>query len=281
MEIAIALVLFAILFVIWLAIPKREKVCIVSLVKEPHQFQTWIDYHKNIDKFYIFQDDDDEDFGVRDDRLILVKNWKDKLGFKWDDTKDEPINRNRKQRFAFEAGHRMAMQDDIKYIIHIDSDELLYGQDPSKVFSKYPEATVFHIQNEELAPTCHNYTNCFREGTRFHSDPDRFIGYGNGKAAGVVGKCRWYGPHYFRGGPSIDIPNEELVVLHYPACNLEETIKRSRQYGNFRDESGIWTDHHKETRDLLVECDGDCEERALFQFKKRMADDSSKKINVM
>jgi len=281
MEIALAFGLVAILFVIWFIKSRREKVCIVSLVKEPHQFQTWIDHHKNIDKFYIFQDDDDEELGVRDDRLILVKNWKDPLGFKWDDTKDEPINRNRKQRLAFEAGHRMAIQDNMKYIIHIDSDELLHGQDPSKVFSKYPEATVFHMKNEELAPTRHNYNNCFREGSRFHSDQDRFIGYGNGKAAGVVGKCRWYGPHYFRGGPSVDIPREELLVLHYPACNIEETIKRARQYGNFRDDSGTWTETQKEMRDGLVGCDGDCEERALYQFRKRMADDASKKIHVM
>lgn len=273
---AVLTALAAILFLNW----SRPKVCIVSLVKEPHQFQTWLDHHQTIDKFYIFLDDDAEEVDAWDPRLILVRNWKDRLGFKWNNAKDEPANRNEKQRLAFEEGQRMAATDGIKYIIHIDADELLLGDPPGEVFSRYPEALVFHMVNEELAPDRANYTNCFKEGQFFHENPQKFTAYGNGKGAGVVGRCTWHGPHFLKGGLSRDVPPEELRVLHYPSCNLYETIKRAKQYGNFKDDSAGWSVHHKQTRDALLNCDQNCEDLALDQFKKRMAGADAKYIRV-
>jgi len=71
-------------------------------------------------------------------------------------------------------------------------------------------------------------------------------------------------------------------VLHYPSCNIEETLKRARQYGNFKDDSAGWSIHHRETRDALVDCSGeDCEARAREVFTKRMAKASQyKTINI-
>ena len=274
LALAVALVLAIILFLNW----TRPKVCIVSLVKDPHQFQTWIDHHNTIDKFYIFLDDDSEELDAWDPRLIVVRNWKDRLGFKWNQAKDEPANRNEKQRLAFEEGQRMAEADGIRYIIHIDSDELLSGGPPAEVFSRYPDAHVFHMQNEELAPDRMDYHNCFKEGRKFHENPERFTAYGNGKGAGVVGLSVWHGPHFLKGVISQDIPPEELRVLHYPSCNIHETIKRAKQYGNFKDNSAGWSAHHKETRDVLLNCDQNCEDLAHEQFKKRMAGPDAKNL---
>lgn len=273
MEGAIALGLFLVVILVALWYMTWPKVCIVSLVKDPHQFQTWIDHHKTISKFYIFMDDDSEEFGVTDPRVILIRNWKDRLGFKWNNEKDEPANRNEKQRLAFDEGSRMAQQDGIRYIVHIDSDELLYGPaSPAEVFSRYPDSHAFHFKNEELAPDREDYHNCFKEGTKFHGDPRRFTAYGNGKSAGVAGMCTWFGPHFVKGQNAKEIPPEELRVLHYPSCNLQETIKRAKQYGKFQDQSAGWSEHHKETRDALVDCeDTVCELKAREQFKKRMA----------
>jgi len=274
LALAVTLVLAIILFLNW----TRPKVCIVSLVKDPHQFQTWIDHHNTIDKFYIFLDDDSEELDAWDPRLILVRNWKDRLGFKLDPGKDDPANVREKQRLAFEEGQRMAEADGIKYIIHIDSDELLSGGPPAEVFSMYPDAHVFHMQNEELAPDRMDYHNCFKEGRKFHENPERFTAYGNGKGAGVVGLSAWHGPHFLKGSISQDIQPEELRVLHYPSCNIQETIKRAKQYGNFKDNSAGWSAHHKETRDVLLNCDQNCEDLAHEQFKKRMAGPNAKNL---
>ena len=174
----------------------------------------------------------------------------------------------------------MAASDGVKYMVHIDSDELLWGKDPAKIFSRYPDSTSFHMKNEELAPDRMDYENCFLEGKTFHTDPTRYTAYGNGKAAGIVGQCSWHGPHYISGKNTVELPEHELKVLHYPSCNIRETLKRAKQYGNFEDDSAGWSDHHKETRDALMNCGSNCEEKAREVFKKRMADSSCKVIDI-
>lgn len=269
----------AILGVVWYVNFKRSKVCLVSLVKDPHQFQTWLDHNSNfVDKFYIFLDDDNETLQGWHPNLVVTRNWKDRLGFKWDHSKDEPANRNEKQRLAFEEAQRMAQRDGFQYIIHIDSDELLWGRDPVEVFLKYPDASVFHMKNEELAPDREDYFDCFKEGRKFHSDPSRYTAYGNGKSAGRVGHAEWFGPHFMKGQVSQEILPDDLKVLHYPSCNIQETIKRAKQYGNFKDNSAGWSTHHKETRDVLSNCDKNCEDLARAQFQKRMAGPEAKTI---
>jgi hypothetical protein len=276
LEVALIVCLALILVSLWYMNEKRDRVAIVSLVKEPHNMDTWISHHRdrmNIDRFYLFADDDDEDFG----NVQVVKNWKGRLGYSWDANLDEPANVRVRQELIFNEGQRLAQQDGIKYLVHIDSDELLWGRDPARVFSKYPDSTSFHMKNEELAPDRMDYQNCFLEGTKFHSDPSRFTAYGNGKAAGVVGRCSWFGPHYIKGQNTKELSEDELRVLHYPSCNINETLKRARQYGKFKDDSAGWSEHHKETRDALANCGEECEARAREVFTKRMATSSQYK----
>jgi hypothetical protein len=274
LEVLLIICLASILVCLWYLNENRDRVAIVSLVKEPHAIRTWVDHHKdrmNIDRFYIFADDDNEDLGISDPKVQVIKNWKDRLGYTRDSNLDEPANVRVRQELAFSEGQRMAARDGIKYLVHIDSDELLWGRDPAKVFAKYPESTSFHMKNEELAPDRMNYQDCFMEGTKFHSDPTRFTAYGNGKAAGLVGQCEWHGPHYLKGRNTKELSEDELRVLHYPSCNIQETLKRARQYGNFKDDSAGWSVHHRETRDALANCGEDCEAQAREVFTKRMA----------
>lgn len=256
---------------------------IVSLVKEPHAFRTWIEHHQDkmkISHFYIFLDEDSEDLGTFGPNVHFYRNWKERLGYKHDATIDEPANVRVKQDLIVKEGLRLAEKDRIKYIVHIDSDELLHGPRPaSEVFARYP-VDAFHMENIELAPDRMDYKNCFREGRFFHKNPERFIAYGNGKAAGVVGRSVPYGPHNFKGKRVQEILKDELVVLHYPSCNIEETMKRAKNYGKFKDDSAGWSDHHKETRDAMTSCSTDCRERAEKQFKKRMAGVDSYEIDV-
>ncbi len=284
MEVVLIILLAIVLIGLWYLNESRPKVAIVSLVKEPHAIQTWVDHHKNkmkIDKFYIFADDDQEDLGLVDSQVQIFKNWKDHLGYVRDSNIDEPANVRVRQELIFNEALRRAELDGVKYLIHIDADELLWGRPPADVFERYPDSAAFHMKNEELAPERMDYTNCFLEGHKFHSDPRRFTAYGNGKAAGRVGECTWHGPHYILGQNMKELPEDELKVLHYPSCNIQETIKRARQYGDFKDDSAGWSDHHKQTRDALKGCSGiECEIQAREIFSKRMADSSCKVINV-
>lgn len=280
-------IFFAILIVLFLLFYIQTKepsgTAIVSLVKDPHAFDTWVKYHKEnmgIDKFYIYLDDDSETL-ISDPSLHVQKNWKDRLGYQFDSKIDEPANVRVKQQLIVTDGLKKAQEDGIKYIVHIDSDELLYGPGTvTETFSKY-DTDAFHMKNSEMAPDRKDYKNCFMEGTLFHGDPSKFIAYGNGKAGGVAGKSNPNGPHNFTGQKGTTyIPEDELKVLHYPSCNIEETIKRAKNYGNFKDDSAGWSEHHKETRDELMNCDSDCKEKAEKQFEKRMAGSDAYQIDI-
>jgi len=262
-----------------------HKLAVVSLVKSPHAFETWFKYHKEImgvNKFYIFMDDENEKLEVNDPSLIVDQNWKDRLGYQFDSKIDEPANVRVKQDLIVREGMRMAEADNMKYIVHIDSDELLYGPRPaSQTFARYSESS-FHMKNIEMAPDRKDYKNCFLEGTYFHGDPTKFIAYGNGKAGGVIGKSEPNGPHQFKShsGGVAEIPEDDLKILHYPSCNIEETMKRAKNYGNFKDDSAGWSTHHKETRDVLANCDQNCKDKAEAQFEKRMAGPDAYKIEI-
>lgn len=262
---------------------KRHKTAIVTLVKDPHAFDTWVTYHKKkmgIDKFYVFLDDDRENIIIDDPALEVHRIWKDRLGFKFNDKIDEPANVRVRQDLIVREGLRLAARDDIKYMVHIDSDELLYGPQPAgRVFSSYP-VDAFHMKNAEMAPDRKDYQNCFLEGTWFHGDPTNFIAYGNGKGACVVGRAEPHGPHNFKGERVVELPDHELKVLHYPSCNIDETLKRAKNYGKFKDNSAGWSDHHKETRDVLTSCGSDCREKAESQFEKRMVGPDAYRVDL-
>lgn len=285
MELALLGAILILLVVIGVVIFRqpRHKTAIVSLVKDPHAFETWVTYHKEkmkIDKFYVFLDDEKEVLNFDDPALEVHRDWKGRLGFEFNDKIDEPANVRVKQQLVTEEGSRLAEKDGIKYLVHIDSDELLYGPRPAAdVFSSYP-ADAFHMKNSELAPDRKDYKNCFMEGTWFHGDPRKFIAYGNGKGAGVVGQSLPHGPHNFKGGRVVDVPEDELKVLHYPSCNIDETLKRAKNYGKFQDDSAGWSDHHKETRDVLTACGADCKEKAEAQFEKRMAGPDAYQVDL-
>lgn len=281
MECLLLLTVIIVLAMILILTRPLPKTAIVSLVKDPHAFDTWVTYHKEkmkVDKFYIFLDDDNEEIEYTDPSVIYFKNWKDRLGFTFNPDIDEPANVRVKQDLIVHEGIRLAKQDRMKYIVHMDCDELLYGPLPvSEVFNGY-SADAFHMSNIEMAPDQKNYKNCFLEGTRFHGDPSKFIAYGNGKSAGVVGKSEPHGPHHFKASRVVEVPEQDLKILHYPSCNIEETLKRAKNYGTFKDDSAGWSDHHKETRDALASCDTSCEEKAEKQFEKRMAGPDSVEI---
>ena len=170
MEVVLLLAFLAIVVILTFVVLSQtnvHKLAIVSLVKSPHAFETWFKYHKEImgvNKFYIFMDDENEKLEVNDPSLIVDQNWKDRLGYQFDSKIDEPANVRVKQDLIVREGMRMAEADNMKYIVHIDSDELLYGPRPaSQTFSRYSESS-FHMKNIEMAPDRKDYKNWLNGG---------------------------------------------------------------------------------------------------------------------
>lgn len=281
---------------------KNDRIGIVSMMKQPHQVLTWINYHLKIgaDKLYIFIDDpNDPAINIINDHInkndyndkimitIITEQWKKDNSCEDDNDKDKPQNWNVRQDRCVDNALKYAQNDKIDIIIHIDSDELLYSQNKKKlneIFNQYKNYNTFGIINYEMVPDKDDYINCFLENKQFRTGGKNYIAYGNGKSAGRVGFTRSNGPHeiiLMSGYNNKKIITEnDLVVLHYVSCNLDETIKKYKTYGDFKDDRWEWATLHLEARDTMKLCDSDCSDRAKDIFKKRMKKDDDKIINI-
>lgn len=274
----------------------NNKVGIVSMIKSPHHISTWINHHirLGIDKMYLFIDDpNDSSINVirslmnNKVRMIIIDDkWKRDNNYKKDDTKDEPLNWNVRQDICVNNALNYAKEDNINILIHIDSDELLYSQNNKKINELFDitKSNTFKIMNFEMAPDRDNYNNCFIENKYFRKNGDRYIAYGNGKGAGLVGKVKSNGPHEMINingeTKHITLDTQDLVVLHYVSCNLDEMIKKYKMYSNFKTDKWEWAKLHLESRDKLVDCQDDCIIKAKELFKKRMKNDKDDIVEI-
>jgi len=281
---------------------KGTKVGIASMMKQPHQLPTWIDYHLKMgaDKLYIFVDDPADPSielikdhsnknNYRDNiRVTIIDDqWKKDNKCEYDSNKDEPQNWNVRQDRCVDRALNYARDDKIDIIIHIDSDELLYSRNKKKlneIFNQHKSKDTFGISNYEMVPDKDNYTNCFLENKNFRMNGKNYIAYGNGKGAGRVGYAKSNGPHEIitiSGKENKqEIKPEDLVVLHYVSCNLDETVKKYKMYGNFKNDQWEWAQQHLDARDIMKSCNEDCTDRAKKIFEKRMKKDDDEIIQI-
>lgn len=285
-----------------------QKIGIVSMMKDPHHIETWIKHHINmgINKLYLFIDDPNDkcintinnllqlsDYRNKIRMIIIDDAWKKKNNYKKDPKKDEPLNWNVKQDMCVNNALSIAKLDDIEVLIHIDADELLYSQNNKKINEIFSmDYNTFKLKNYEMAPERDNYKNCFLENHYFRKHGINYIAYGNGKGAGVVGKVRSNGPHEmistirFRLFKSIHqkyIHENDLVVLHFVSCNVEEMLKKYKFYSNFSTNGWEWAKIHLESRDKLKNCynSKECEKIAKDLFKKRILSPLDNKNNIL
>lgn len=264
---------------------------IVSLIKDPHQIQTWIDYHISIgvSRFYLFLDDPNDINLIsylktkpQVTTVLITDDWKQKNGYIDKPEKDNPLNWNVRQDLAVKNGLELAEKDQVDILVHIDCDELIYIENSSHkllppIFAKYNNYTIFRFKNIEIAPDRNNYKNCFKEAHYFRTNGKNFIAYGNGKSGGKVGEVEPFGPHFMRAknketAKQVEIP--ELVILHYVSCNIEETLKKYKMYGNFKTDQWEWAKYHLSARDTLHSCKSieSCTKEAEKLFTQRMKD---------
>lgn len=252
---------------------------IVSTMKDPHQLQTWLDFHfkSGVSKVYIYWDSSDPPnisdprvfIQALDDDFLKSKDWHDNPDW------DNPLRTNAKQDLAVDDA---LSKKEVDYMFHIDSDELLYTPDQNipGVMSDHAseEVDTWSIENIELAPDADDYKNCFTEGKKFRRHGSNFVAYGNGKGCGKVGSSASFGPHRLRSTrdkPEAALPFERIRVLHFVSCNLEEYLKKYQQYGKFKDDKWEWAKFHTKSRDQLTMCEGEeCRARAKELFKDRL-----------
>jgi hypothetical protein len=274
--------LIPLLIILFLLLSYTKKKCtvgVVSTIKDPHQFDTWIKFHlkSGISKIYIYWDGENPptvsdprvSIQVMDDAFLKSKDWKENPDW------DNPLRTNAKQDLAVDDA---LSKNEVDYMFHFDADELLYtpDQDIPGVLSDYAseECDTWSIENIELAPDSGDYENCFTEGTKFRRHGSNFVAYGNGKGCGRVGHSASFGPHRLRSTrdrPEGSLPFERIRILHFVSCNIKEYLKKYQQYGDFKNDKWEWAQFHLKSRDQLKQCEGDsCMEKAREMFQDRL-----------
>jgi len=194
---------------------------------------------------------------------------------------DHRINVSGGSQVRNDAGHRMlirrqnenvvravqmCIQDGIEWLMHLDSDELLFSPMSGKVSPSWNALAAAGVgqvtfANHEVCPVW-IADNVFRDCIYFKANgrmPFNF--YGNGKsAARVTNRIRPDGPHRFQGYDGRHMHSSEAVILHYTCATYDLWLRKYRIRGEF---SNHWDDNktypidmpfHLRSRDVCRAC---------------------------
>lgn len=271
------------------------KIALVSTVKDPHKLADWICYHTKIgfNKIYlIFDEMDNVNMSIaKSYPQVQVITYDSDWLSKRKDMKTYPkfgptLNREVMSRQILNAEEAigLAEKDGMDWIVHIDSDEMIYlprKTSVQEVYQNIPDNVQnVHFYNYEVALTEQDAKNCFRDHTLFRTrNRSGFRAYYGTKSSCRVNEHNYpKGVHHFitddpRGQAKI-LPESEMILLHYVNCNFKEWRDKYLNLGNF---SNTWwgtrpikIDFHKDSRDIIQrECKKDhCNEENLRKFYK-------------
>lgn len=225
---------------------------------------------------------------VRDGQL--ERSWRSTRVYHFDSRVREQIEKEAmaRQMLNAELGLRMALEQGITWLLHIDVDELFYcpAGTVHEHFRAFTEAGHKHVKylNHEAVPESIDIDNCFHEATLFKRNPgwgnagpetpgDRkcpkpccFQFYVNGKSAAKVTKSVVpVGVHDFRSyrrtpwlrsKSSVFSPQDGTVILHYPCCGFESFWTKFVTRGYFPDKwwgtGGAQSEFNRVSRDVVA-----------------------------
>jgi hypothetical protein len=195
---------------------------IISMIKDPKNICTWLQHHRDlgIRKFYIRLEDTQGLVSYLDSQSDVHI----KIGKSSGVNEYEEIQ-TRQNNWVNEA-LKLGRDDGIKWLVHIDADELLSGE-ISEILNLPPTTRTFWMQNKEakFAKVPGKKDNCFVAskvvdcGERNNS----CVAYQNGKSGGRTERdVKAHGPHRMissTGTP--DVKLKKVFVLHYESCDFD------------------------------------------------------------
>lgn len=196
------------------------KTALCSMMHHPIDLQFWIDHHLYIVKFdYIFLRLENSDHvKINNDRVIIVereiiKNSNDSILYQ----------QYRQQDFVNRCLHHYVNAYSIKFLLHIDNDELLvlnfkYDSIHSLIncYLNYPY-TNLRIQNfEAVLLDKSSSSNLFLQTLYFKDcSMEKCRSYSNGKSITLISESiECTGCHTF-SGLYFAVPKSEVIILHY------------------------------------------------------------------
>jgi hypothetical protein len=185
---------------------KKMGIGIISMMKEPKDIETWLEKHRDlgIRHFYIrLEETPDLELFLKSQPDVTVRSGESNGVNEYEDIQ------KRQNKWVNEAFQMAALDNtQVKWLIHIDSDELLQG-DLDQIEALPDDVRTFWMQNL-----------------------DKCVSYGNGKSGGrVAPDVSANGPHRMKtsitGSSMPKLPG--LFVQHYESCNFEIYKKKFKR----------------------------------------------------
>ena len=204
---------------------KNVEIGIVSMMKNPKNIDTWLNTHRTlgIKHFYIRLEDSPKVESFLNEQTDVTLQIGKSTGI------NEYDEIQTRQNTWVNEAFKIALTDknQIGWLIHIDSDELLEGS--IHTLNALPEnVRTFWIQNHEAkfegVPSKTN--NCFSaaEFIDCAKEPGKCVSYGNGKSGGRVAKdVSANGPHRMKSSHpnAVDQKIDDIIVQHFESCDFD------------------------------------------------------------
>ena len=210
----------------------KKDIAIALLVRNPVDFPLWLKHHRNmgISKFFIRL----EDSSGFEDYLKTQSDIEYEIGYSSKENNYKTLQ-DRQLTFVNKC-LKKCLNTNIKWIFHIDSDELLDGSldflntlGPEYKTIKIQNAEAMYNENEESCFSSKHFLMCSK-GASCRS-------YVNGKSAGRTESGVYLaGPHdfYFNNGNNnnYDVPFDKLHVLHFDSCSFGAWVEKFKHLSN-------------------------------------------------
>ena len=216
----------------------RMKVAIAIMTMKPANFEVWLKYHIKYLKFdhiYIRVEDTPE-------LKTIIDKYPDKITAKFyskQDNKNSYFNQMSRQDMLINDSIEDCKKRNIKYLLHIDDDELFFINKKFKRASDFFESLdgtydQAHFTNfEAVFPNEKN--TCFSTNKFKNCKTDGCLSYANGKSAGKISdNLKAKGPHYFHGTVK-NIPTDDAIVLHFDSCTYSKWYHKFNNLKNITD----------------------------------------------
>ena len=193
-------------------------IAICSTVKDPQNFDFWLNHHLDlgVDYFFIRIEDTASLKSITDNYSQVFPLWIDSCNY-W----DIYFTLQTRQLDFIDSIQSNLKDLGVKWLIHIDSDELICCNQllPDLLDTVEPEYQSVHFNNFEAVFARDDLANPFHETTEFLYS--NFLTYCNGKSASRVNQfTKALGPHLFDGQVYKFTPSE-IVILHYESATFD------------------------------------------------------------
>ena len=241
---------------------------IVTVVRNPSNFDTWIYYHgvhQSCILHIYYHKEQIEDQGFRSVEALCFRM---KLKFSslryilreyTNNASEGPFlaNQGRQVECVNHAikyvSDDLTFRNQINWMFHIDDDELIYAFS-SSIYRVIENIQInshvgnYYIQNWEARSSDINQKNIF-DTQYFETDTSKFLLYQNGKSlAYVEDDLKLLGPHCFHKNTFICEPVNhqfnvinELRILHYNCTTYDKWREKYTQYASKKRTSSIFT----------------------------------------